>query len=568
MGLLLIDHDLIFRLGMRTWLAQFEGLAVVAEAETGPIALEILQERSPDGTITAVMMGVGATEAAIAEALQLSQQIKQTYFQLPVLWVGAPQTSAVLAAAQAVGVSGYCPRTAETSQILATLRRIQSGETAWLMEPAGAIAPSAALASSRSLLSWQQRLRASGLRQMDSQITQLVNQLQDARLSPLARAVVAGRYREVRAARWLVSHLLPAKSSALAQRAGNASAKGDRPPTTPTPLPPSEPRGEIQSLRAMLLDTTYLKLQGGLENQTDTPLEIDILQPGKRQELLYLVLRRLDGLLDELRLSDVQPDQLPDKRSQILRDLWQSAITDFFGKYYTLQLPGLGAVEVVPALLQDWYIVEPAILDRIPFVAECLSHLLFQTPLLVNGSLAAAGTPAAMERVEILLQTWVIQVSNAVMQPLLNRFADVEEIKEALYDRRLMSTREIERFRNDLSWRYRTERNFREPQAIFESRYRLYTLSGYGIKAVTIYAPRSQELSQLRGVRLAVTIALEARDAIAPRLRATVSFLGSGVVYLLTQVVGRGIGLVGRGILQGLGSSLQDVRYHRGDRPK
>ncbi len=567
MGLLLVDHDLIFRLGMRTWLAGFEGLAVVAEAETGAIALEILQERSPDGTITAVMLGVGATEPAIAEALQLSQQIKQTYFQLPILWVGAPQTPAVLAAAQAVGVSGYCPRTADAAQILATLRRIQAGETAWLLEPGGSLAPAATL-SSRQLLSWQQRLRASGLRQMDTQMTQLASQLQNARLSPLTRAVLAGRYREVRAARWLVSHLLPTPSTALAPRAGKSGAKGDRLPAVSMPLPNAEPRGEIQSLRAMLLDATYLKLQGGLQNQTEAPLEIDILQAAKRQELLYLILRRLDGLLDELRLSDVQLDQLPEKRSQILRDLWQSGITDFFGKYYTLQLPGLGMVDVVPVLLQDWDIVESAILDRIPFVAECLSHLLFQTPLPVNGNLVAAGTPAAMERVEILLQNWVIQVANAVMQPLLNHFADVEEIKETLYDRRLMSTREIERFRNDLSWRYRTERNFREPQAIFESRYRLYSLSGYGIKLTTIYAPRSQELSQLRGLRLAVTIALEARDAIAPRLRATVAFLGSGVVYLLTQVVGRGIGLVGRGILQGLGSAWQDGRYQRSDRPK
>lgn len=567
MGLLLVDHDLIFRLGIRTWLAQFEELAVVAEAETGAIALEILQERSPDGTITAVMLGVGATETAIAEALQLSQQIKQTYFQLPVVWVGVPQTPAVLAAAQAVGVSGYCPRTADAAQILATLRRIQAGKTAWLLEPGGSLVPAAAL-SSRHLLSWQQRLRASGLRQMDTQMTQLASQLQNARLSPLTRAVLAGRYREVRAARWLVSHLLPTPSAALAPRAGKSGAKGDRLSAASMSLPKAEPRGEIQSLRAMLLDVTYLKIQGGLQNQTETPLEIDILQAAKRQELLYLILRRLDGLLDELRLSDVQPDQLPEKRSQILRDLWQSGITDFFGKYYTLQLPDLGMVDVVPVLLQDWDIVEAAILDRIPFVAECLSHLLFQTPLPVNGNLVAAGTPAAMERVEILLQNWVIQVANAVMQPLLNHFADVEEIKETLYDRRLMSTREIERFRNDLSWRYRTERNFREPQAIFESRYRLYSFSGYGIKLTTIYAPRSQELSQLRGLRLAVTIALEARDAIAPRLRATVAFLGSGVVYLLTQVVGRGIGLVGRGILQGLGSAWQDGRYQGGDRPK
>jgi hypothetical protein len=65
------------------------------------------------------------------------------------------------------------------------------------------------------------------------------------------------------------------------------------------------------------------------------------------------------------------------------------------------------------------------------------------------------------------------------------------------------------------------------------------------------------------GVPLVVTIALEARDAIAPRLRSTLSVLGSGVVYVLTEVVGRGIGLIGRGILKGLGNAWQDVRSSR-----
>ncbi|MEZ2322328.1 MAG: DUF3685 domain-containing protein, partial [Microcoleus sp.] len=36
---------------------------------------------------------------------------------------------------------------------------------------------------------------------------------------------------------------------------------------------------------------------------------------------------------------------------------------------------------------------------------------------------------------------------------------------------------------------------------------------------------------------------------------------GVGVVYVLTEVVGRGIGLVGRGVIQGIGNSLQDSKF-------
>jgi hypothetical protein len=53
-----------------------------------------------------------------------------------------------------------------------------------------------------------------------------------------------------------------------------------------------------------------------------------------------------------------------------------------------------------------------------------------------------------------------------------------------------------------------------------------------------------------------VTLSLEARDALAPQLQAGLRRLGDLVVVVLTQVIGRAIGLVGRGVLQGLGRSV------------
>ena len=150
-----------------------------------------------------------------------------------------------------------------------------------------------------------------------------------------------------------------------------------------------------------------------------------------------------------------------------------------------------------------------------------------------------------------------------IVQPLLNNFADVEEIKQKFYDGKLISTREIERFRNDLSWKYRWNSYFVEPKAIFESQYWLFVLSDRGIGRISIYAPRNQELAELAGWQLAFTLVLETRDAIAPRVRAVIALLGTGVVYLLTQVIGRGIGLIGRGVIQGIGNSLQDNKFRK-----
>jgi hypothetical protein len=127
----------------------------------------------------------------------------------------------------------------------------------------------------------------------------------------------------------------------------------------------------------------------------------------------------------------------------------------------------------------------------------------------------------------------------------------------------MISTREIEKFRNSLSWKYRVKNYITEPKEIFESRYELFVLAPRGVAKVSIYAPRREELVQLSGIPFVVTLALEFRDAIAPRLRAAVAFVGSGVVYVLTQVVGRAIGLIGRGILQGIGSTSLSERKNK-----
>jgi hypothetical protein len=313
---------------------------------------------------------------------------------------------------------------------------------------------------------------------------------------------------------------------------------------------------------------TLAKLQSGLSNLTGVVLEIDILATEKKQDLLYIVLRKFEGILNELRFSQVTIERLPQKRSLILQDLWQVSLIDFLGKYYTLPIGGRD-FEVVNVLLSNAPTVQESILDRIPFVVELLEHQLFAASLIIDNVSYPAQSPEALTRVEMLLQNLIVQVSNAIVQPLLNEFSDVETIKQDFYDRHLMSSREIARFRNNLTWRYRVNQLVLEPKAIFESRYDLFVLSDTGIKQTSIYASRRQELDGLRGIPLAVTLAYEMRDAIAPRLRAIVGWAGKGVVYVLTQVLGRAIGLVVRGVIQGIGNTLQDTRFGKnGERGK
>ena len=181
--------------------------------------------------------------------------------------------------------------------------------------------------------------------------------------------------------------------------------------------------------------------------------------------------------------------------------------------------------------------------------------MIFHVELYIDNTSYSAGSYEANEQAAMILENMLISIANAVMQPLLNRLADIELIKKEYYNRQLISTREIERFRNDLSWKYRWENYVAEAKKIFESRHELFVLAPRGIAKVFVYAPRNNELAQLQGIPLVVTLLLEFRDAVTPRLQSLLSFLGNGVVFVLTQIIGRGVGLIVRGVLQGIGSA-------------
>lgn len=591
LNLMLIDEDPVFRLGLRIWLEQFQDFTVVAEADGGATALSRLAETLdaavlPDADadteteasqgldLVILDLGLGASDPEQTPGLQLCQQIKQRYPQLPLLALSAQLEPVLQAAARQMGADGVGLRGQPVRELAQQIRQLAQGIA--VTDPT---APPEPLPPP---LSWWQTLRLnlrdSGLSQIEAALAELPTPDPDdvvANSPPeaLNQAVVAGRRRELKAARWLLQQLLtptldqaaPPAVPPRPPRPPRGGAIQPRPRATPARLTPAE-AGALQftvaDLQGAVFDGVFRLLQTDLDNRSEVPLEIDILRPEKKRELLFLTLRQFEDLLEDLRHSQITPGQLPEKCGLVLQDLWQAVTTEFLGKYYTVQIGGVEQA-VVPALLEEQETVQREILAKIPLGPDLLNHLLFQDSLMVEGASYAAVTPEAIAHSQKLLAHLLIQVGNGVMQPLLNRFADVEPLKKHLYHRRLISSRDIERFRNELAWRYRWEAYIQEPTAIFESQYRLFTLGPTGIGTTTIYSPRRQELDQLSGTRYAVTLALEARDAIAPRLRATVGLLGNGVVYVLTEVVGRGIGLVGRGILKGIGQAWQDTRFRR-----
>lgn len=590
--------------------------APIAESELLPA------ETATANTLDAIVLDLESCDLELddreksSSAIAFCLQLKTLYPNLPILVLTNLPEPSVLAALREAGVEGYCPKGVAIDRLVTAIRQVGGAQSYWqeidwpIADTAKRSPQSSPFKSrtSRVLTNIRSHFGKSGLRQIDRALREANSELEDCQesfnkndlTSVLNLAVTRGRRRELVTARRIVSQLLPNSADRENGLSGNLESgsrpHNENPDYSPDGSATKDSKNSQESLaiinenesaltvgypvrgtelQSVLFDATAARLRSSsLLNVSGMPLEIDILRLAKKRELIYIVLQKLEEILAELRFARIQPAELSQKRSYILGQLWEEALRDFVGKSYRLKgsesyfffsdIEGEKnsmEIEVVPLLLRDAQIVREFILERIPLVEDLLGHLLFQFPLVIDNVSFGPGTIEAMQRAATLLQNLILQVANAVMQPLLNNLADVEDIKKSFYDRNLISTREIERFRNSLSSQYRWRQYVEEPKAIFESGFWLLALNDSGIQKVLIYAPRRQELTKLSGLQLTVTLVLETRDAIAPGVRAVVSFIGSGVVYLLTQVVGRGIGLIGRGIIQGIGNSMQDVKF-------
>jgi DNA-binding NarL/FixJ family response regulator len=583
--LLLVDPDSIFRLGLRVALEAIPHLQVVSEAATDTETLQILAElaqKDPNQVNLVVLeLGDSRSQDSQRKGLQLCQQLKASYPTLPILLLSSAQEPGILMAARAFGVNGYCPKGTPVSELVTVMAEVANGNSYWLEEKVSTELTPPPVLPRLPLAKLRQNLHLSGISYIDSALKEVTAQLQIPGLPILERAVLAGHRRELLAAGWLLNQLLVAPQERQQEQLQELTSTSQQPlpvisppsssiiPSDAQPIFTSPPLLSPRSLQSTLFAACINKLQFSLKNLSNVPLEIDILREDKKRELLYLILQRLAQQLDELREAQITINQLIDLKDVILKDLWQTTVIDFFGKFSQIHL-GDRHIEIVNVLLQNPVIIQTAILNKIPVSTELFAYFLFQTDLQVDNNHYPAGSSEANSQAEVILENLLIQVANGVIQPLLNYLADVEQIKQNFYDRKLISTREIERFRNDLSWKYRLDKYVNEAKEIFESRYELFVFAPRGIATISIYAPRREELAQLSGIPLVVTLLLEFRDAIAPRLQSLLAFFGSGIVFVLTQIVGRGLGLIGRGIIQGIGSvSFSEKNFKRkSERPK
>ena len=416
-----------------------------------------------------------------------------------------------------------------------------------------------------------QWLLTTGLWQIEAELRLCTQLLDPPPPSLLALLLLQGRVRELRAARQLLFWLwgpvsLAWSGSMVDPLAAPAAMARPGPPGqgfgAPGLVPSFAQRdGIVISLRQRSADGLWETLRerlrqgaaAGPANASGGLLALDGLLDQRRSDLLLSLLEQFDQLRSQMQAEEFSADQFLEQWRVLQPMLRQQAMRRMAGAY--VQLPREGVMLPVAETLVAGSSLAGDDPD-LPDPVTMLASLVQARPLLVEGRLLAPDEPQAVLYLEMLLANWLVRSAEQISAEVLAACADWPELRRYLLRPELLATRNLERLRNQLNAQQRWQSWVERPIQLYESRRPLYCLQGGAIRTEQLTEPRDQELKRLGWLQQWVTLSLETRDALAPQVQSLMRGLGDLLVVVLTKVVGRAIGLVGRGIAQGMGRSL------------
>jgi DNA-binding NarL/FixJ family response regulator len=153
-GLMLVDDHAVVRAGLRSYLDQVAGLAVVAEAANGSDALERLAELAADGRLPDVIL-MDLVMPGI-DGIQTSIRITRRHPTAKILIMTSFGERERVRGSLDAGVSGYLLKDADSDEIVSAVRAAVRGElyldaavTRGLTDPVQPVSPSLGLLTSR-----------------------------------------------------------------------------------------------------------------------------------------------------------------------------------------------------------------------------------------------------------------------------------------------------------------------------------------------------------------------------------------------------------------------------------
>ena len=295
------------------------------------------------------------------------------------------------------------------------------------------------------------------------------------------------------------------------------------------------------------------RLKDDLTNSTDELAALYSLNKSKRCNLLKTLLKEFSTIIIKLDSKNNREKGLEEILQSITPELRANTLRNFIDSYDRLKKNG------VDVFISD-FLVHNADLeildDELPSIALIIDPILNNKPLLLDGDYLSIEDPRSIIQLETFILNWIFRTAEIVSEEIISSCSEWPELRKYFLNKELVSTRELERKRNHINTNNQLQNLFKKPVRLYESKRLYYTVKNNKIEKIITLEPRDDELKKLDWAQRQIAFIIELRDALAPQVQAIIQYLGDLIVLILTKVVGRSIGLIGRGIAQGMGRNL------------
>jgi len=302
----------------------------------------------------------------------------------------------------------------------------------------------------------------------------------------------------------------------------------------------------VEKLTANIFTRISYKINFSNKKDNNFLLPIDILKDNVKKDLLQTANKNVEKTYGEL-LSHNLPNCDMEKNSKVIfLQLLQKTCDDFLAQQYgcTVQLD---SARLDKTFYAKNLVKEFELLFEIPFYTilnpKATSFLLIFSPVYSS---------ASENFLEALIDNLVIEIANCIAYYLILNFSFLYAFRQTLYRSKFLSLRNFERFKNNLIWEAKLKISLKRPTLIYSSCYNIFLLRTTGICSRSIYANRSHSLKALSPLPLFIITFIEFKDFLFSRLDEAVYFLSKAVRFTLTSVIGQFIGLIWRGVIEGL----------------
>jgi hypothetical protein len=275
-------------------------------------------------------------------------------------------------------------------------------------------------------------------------------------------------------------------------------------------------------------------------------LGIDILKEDVKKDLIVIASQKVERLYSEV-LKHPNCNLFLKKRGELLflkciKDTCEDFLSKKYGYKIKISLPKLKN-----SLYTQYLLVDTEILLQVPFYSivdpKSPKFRLIYYPIY---------NYASENFIETLIDHLILEISNCVVYYILVNFSSVYLFRQVLYRSKFLSLRNFERFRNNLGWQLRLKTYLQRPMDLYNNRYNVYVWRTSGIYFQTVYANRSKEITSLRRIPLLTLVFVEGKDFLLSRFDEVILVVSQGLRFTLTSVLGQIIGLVWRGVIEGL----------------